>query len=78
MAAHNEETPLIGGRAQSVESRSIDGSSDTWTESRARSDEEELGNEDKAKQQVTKLRGLLIALSLWGLIFLQGKASLES
>lgn len=77
MVAHNEETPLLGERAQSVESRSIDGSSDTWTDSRARSDEEELGNEDKAKQQVTRLRGFFIVLSLWGLIFLQGRASLE-
>jgi hypothetical protein len=79
MAAQNEETPLLGeGRPRSVGSRSIDISSDTLTDSSGRGDEEELENDDKANQHVTRWRGSLIILSLWGLIFLQGETGVFS
>ncbi len=56
------------------ERRSIerdDGSSDTLTDSRRR-DEELAEDEDKANQHVGRVRGLLIMLTLCGLMFLQG------
>ena len=62
------------------EPRSIerdDGSSDTLTDSRRRDEEEEeeeAEDEDKANQHVGNVRGLLIMLSLTGLMFLQGKS----
>ena len=77
MAVHNgssssrssEQTPLLIDESRSVERD--DGSSDTLTDSRRR-DEEDDEDEDKANQHVGKLRGLLIMLSLCGLMFLQG------
>jgi hypothetical protein len=69
-----EETPLLR------EQRSVnsdDASEETLTDSRRASDEERADEDDKANQQVGSGRGLLIILSLWGLIFLQGKFSCQ-
>lgn len=63
-----EQTPLLG------EQRGLkpdDESSETITGSQG--DEEELLDPDRANQQVGRGRGILIVLSLWGLIFLQGE-----
>jgi hypothetical protein len=65
----NEQTPLLVNGPRSIERD--DGSSDTLTDSRRR-DEEEAHDADKANQHVGRLRGLLIMLSLCGLMFLQG------
>jgi hypothetical protein len=78
MEAQNEQTPLLGERPQSLRSGSSNGSSDTLADLRTRGDEEGLDNDDKANQQVTRWRGCLIILSLWGLIFLQGKYNICS
>lgn len=66
-----DESPLM--RAQEVGLAEDDGSSGTLTDSQRRSDLDELEDLDKANQQVGRGRGLLIILSLWGLIFLQGE-----
>jgi hypothetical protein len=66
----SEETPLLRDRLGVVDGD--DASSGTLTYSRERSGEEEVEILDKANQQVGRGRGLLIILSLWGLIFLQG------
>lgn len=70
----NERTSLLGHR----ESRDrVDGDEDTLTggqsggEDAISNDEEE--NEDKANQQVGKLRAILISISVFGLVFLQGE-----
>ncbi len=63
-----EVTPLLGGA--SARSLSVDRSSETLTDPHGRNDGEE--DLDKANQQVGVGRALLIILSLWGLIFLQG------
>ncbi|KUJ11835.1 MFS general substrate transporter [Mollisia scopiformis] len=62
-----EQSSLLG------EQRNIkvdDASSETLTGSQG-ADEEELVDPDRANQQVGRGRGMLIVLSLWGLIFLQ-------
>jgi len=66
----SEETPLLRGDGGVVDRD--DASSGTLTDSRERGGEEEVEDLDKANQQVGKGRGLLIILSLYGLIFLQG------
>lgn len=68
-----EGTPLLGEHRRSG---SDDGSEETLTDRRVRVDEESVDeDDDKANQQVGRVRGLLIILSLWGLIFLQGTLS---
>ena len=70
-----EEAPLL--RDQRRES-SDDGSEETLTDRIGRGDEESVDeDDDKANQQVGRGRGLLIILSLWGLIFLQGTFLLD-
>jgi hypothetical protein len=63
-----EETPLlrdqVGNNRNDV--------SITSPTSHSTHEEEGIQDSDKANQDVGKLRGLFIALSLWGLIFLQG------
>ena len=75
MPRAGEETPLLR------EQRSVNGdggSEETLTDPRRASDEERMDeDDDKANQQVGSGRGLLIILSLWGLIFLQGKFHLN-
>ena len=63
-----EETPLL----RDARSETDDGSDSTLLDARESHDELEEG---KANQQVGKVRALLIILSLWGLIFLQGECS---
>ena len=66
-----EETPLL--REQGTPDADT-GSEATLTDPRRVTDEERVDDDDdKANQQVGRGRGLLIILSLWGLIFLQGK-----
>jgi hypothetical protein len=68
-----EETPLLRGQRREI---SDDRSEETLTDGERRGDEESVdADDDKANQQVGRGRGLLIILSLWGLIFLQGKFS---
>ena len=67
MVAQNEQTPLLSERRNSVHE-----SSDTLTGSISSGDEEAL-DDDKANQSVSRWRGVLIILSLGGLIFLQGE-----
>jgi hypothetical protein len=71
-----EDTPLLR------EQQSADGddrSEETLTDPRRTGDEESVeGNGDKANQQVGRGRGLLIILSVWGLIFLQGMLQFDS
>lgn len=64
-----EETPLLRGEERS--GVRDDGSSGTLTEEQ-RSIGEDVVDPNKANQHVGKVRGLLIILSLFGLIFLQG------
>ncbi|PMD44375.1 MFS general substrate transporter [Hyaloscypha variabilis F] len=64
----HEQTPLLIDERRSIERD--DGSSDTLTDSRRR-DEELAEDEDKANQHVGRVRGLLIMLTLCGLMFLQ-------
>ena len=64
-----EDTPLLEG---STRRGSEDGSEETLTDHHER-DREVEEDGDKANQQVGRMRGLLIILSLWGLIFLQGQ-----
>ena len=64
----SEETPLLRGDGGVVDRD--DASSGTLTDSRERGGEVEDLN--KANQQVGRGRGLLVILSLYGLIFLQG------
>ena len=65
-----ERTPLL--QEQRGEGSEI-GSEETLAERRSDEDEEAADeNDDKANQLVGRGRGLLIVLSLWGLIFLQG------
>lgn len=59
----DEETPLL---------RDGRGSGDSGSEETLLGVREEIVDPNKANQQVGKGRGLLIILSLWGLIFLQG------
>jgi hypothetical protein len=59
-----EGTSLLRG-----EGRAVDDGSEELLMGEGR---EEAVTEDKANQQVGRRRGLLIILSLWGLIFLQG------
>lgn len=66
----SEETPLLRGDGGVVDRD--DASSGTLTDSRERDGEEEVVGLDKANQHVGRGRGLLIILSLYGLIFLQG------
>jgi hypothetical protein len=65
----SEETPLLRGDGGVVDRD--DASSGTLTDSRERGGEE-VEDLNKANQQVGRGRGLLIILSLYGLIFLQG------
>jgi hypothetical protein len=64
-----EATPLLIDEPRNIDRD--DGSSGTLTDSR-RSDEEDVVDDDKANQHVGWGRGLLIMLSLCGLMFLQG------
>jgi hypothetical protein len=68
-----EETPLLREQRRA----DADGESEeTLTDPRTTGDEERAEeDDDKANQQVGRGRGLLIILSLWGLIFLQGMLS---
>ena len=66
----SEENPLLRGDGGVVDRD--DASSGTLTDSRERGGEEVVEDLNKANQQVGKRRGLLIILSLYGLIFLQG------
>ena len=67
----HEQTPLLIDEPRGIERD--DGSSDTLTDSRRRDEEEvDVEDEDKANQHVGNVRGLLIMLSLCGLMFLQG------
>ena len=68
----NERTPLLNERSAP---RAQDDESDATL-----LDSEEIGSQsneteddDSANQSVGKGRGILIILSLWGLIFLQGR-----
>jgi hypothetical protein len=65
----SEETPLLRGDGGVVDRD--DASSGTLTDSRERGGEE-VEDLNKANQQVGRGRGLLVILSLYGLIFLQG------
>ena len=66
----SEETSLLRGDRGVIDRD--DASSGTLTDSRERDGQEEVEDVDKANQQVGRGRGLLIILSLYGLIFLQG------
>jgi hypothetical protein len=59
MPRPGESSPLLG-QQQTRAASVIDGSG-------------EEADSGKANQQVGKMRGFLIIMSLWGLIFLQGK-----
>lgn len=50
-------------------------SSDISSSPRDARGHEGIADSGKANQQVGRIRGLLIILSLWGLIFLQGEFS---
>lgn len=66
-----EETPLLRDEPRS--DGEDDASSGTLMDSRRRDEEDvELEDENKANQYVGRGRGLLIMLSLCGLMFLQG------
>jgi len=67
--SRSEETPLLrdGSREGIADGRS----EETLA---GNGDEEELLNPDRANQHVGKGRGFLIILSVWALIFLQGKS----
>ncbi|KAE9378132.1 MFS general substrate transporter [Stipitochalara longipes BDJ] len=65
----HEQTPLLIDEPRNIEGD--DGSSETLTDSTRRRGEEEADDEDKANQHVGRARGLLIMLSLCGLMFLQ-------
>jgi hypothetical protein len=66
----SEETPLLrDGFREGIDN---DGSEETLAEN---GDEEELLNSDRANQHVGKGRGFLIILSVWALIFLQGRST---
>ncbi|RFU25288.1 hypothetical protein B7463_g11051, partial [Scytalidium lignicola] len=69
----SETTALLVNHDGSL--RGDDDSSATLTEGGGRygNEEDSRTNDGAANQQVSGLRGLLIALSLWGLIFLQGE-----
>jgi hypothetical protein len=71
-----EEAPLLRERRRS-DTDADDGSLEALTNPRGRSHEEEGVEEDmdKANQHIGRVRTLLVILSLWGLIFLQGKLS---
>ena len=63
----SEETPLL--REDERQGLDDDGSEETLADT---GDEEELRDPDRANQHVGRRRGLLIILSVWALIFLQG------
>lgn len=77
MAATQETAPLLRERSHSVKSPSLNGSSDTLTDSSFKDDEERSQDGSKPNQSVSNTRGLLIIMSLWGLIFLQGKKAIS-
>lgn len=62
----SEDTPLLRDEPNGCLT------DDRSEETLGRGDEEELLDADRANQQVGRGRGLLIILSVWGLIFLQG------
>lgn len=64
----SEETPLL--REDDRQGSDDGGSEETLAET---GDEEELRDPDRANQHVGRRRGLLIILSVWALIFLQGR-----
>lgn len=64
-----EETPLLRDLARGD---GRDNRSSEPVSGEERADGDILVNSGKANQQVGKGRGLLIIISLWGLIFLQG------
>jgi hypothetical protein len=65
-----EETPLLRDEPRS--NGEGDASSGTLTDSRRDEEDAESEDEDKANQYMGRGRGLLIMLSLCGLMFLQG------
>jgi len=73
----DEQTSLLGGRKRRA---GVDGNEDTWIDGQS-GGEEVISNdgddEDKANQQVGKVRAILISISVFGLIFLQGVFSLS-
>ncbi|KAF7898310.1 hypothetical protein EAF00_004756 [Botryotinia globosa] len=68
----DERTSLLGHRERSDR---VDGDEDTLTGGQSGGDDaisnDEEENEDKANQQVGKLRAILISISVFGLVFLQ-------
>jgi hypothetical protein len=68
-----EATPLLIDESRfDGQYNSDDGRSETLTDSRRSDEEEAEEDDDKANQHVARGRGLLIMLSLCGLMFLQG------
>ncbi len=65
-----EQTPLLREQRQGD---GDDRSSETLTDGTRGGEEEEREDLDKANQQVGKARAVLIIISIWGLIFFQGK-----
>jgi len=64
-----EETPLLRDVDRGI--KRDDESLEALTDE-SRGDEDDVVDANKANQQVRRGRGILIILSLWGLIFLQG------
>jgi hypothetical protein len=67
-----EETPLLAERTTAGSDAGASSSETLLSDPRG--DEEQQVDRNQANQQVGRTRGLLIILSLWGLIFLQGKS----
>jgi hypothetical protein len=65
-----EESPLLG-EAQARGVVGVNGAAERVPETASPSGETDTG---RANQKVGKIRGFLIILSVWGLIFLQGKS----
>lgn len=71
---HDEQTPLLSNGERRSD---VDGHDDTSKGKPFSGEDDGAGNngeenEDKANQQVGKLRATLISISVFGLIFLQG------
>lgn len=69
-----EETPLLAERTTAGSDADASSSETLLSDPRGGRDEEQQVDRNQANQQVGRTRGLLIILSLWGLIFLQGKS----
>jgi hypothetical protein len=69
-----EETPLLREERMGGNVNGAGGAnSDISSSPREPRGHEDIADSGKANQQVGRIRGLLIILSLWGLIFLQGE-----